>query len=93
MDLIDIHIEVPRVEYEKLTDDRLGEKSEDIRARMEKARQVQRQRFADTPLICNADMEPAEVREYCQVDEAGHSLLKAAMQQLAMSVRAFSTAF
>jgi magnesium chelatase family protein len=82
-------VEVPRVEYDKLTDDRLGEKSEDIRARVEKAREVQRQRFADTSLACNADMGPAEVREYCGVDEAGRSLLKAAMQQLAMSARAF----
>jgi magnesium chelatase family protein len=56
---------------------------------VEKAREVQRQRFAGTSLVCNADMGPAEVREYCQVDEAGRSLLKAAMQQLAMSARAF----
>ncbi len=82
LDRVDIHIEVPRVEYDKLTDNRLGEKSEDIRARVEKARQVQRQRFEGTALRCNADMGPAEVREYCQVDESGRSLLKAAMQQL-----------
>jgi magnesium chelatase family protein len=50
---------------------------------------VQRQRFVDTSLACNADMGPAEVREYCPVDEAGRSLLKAAMRQLAMSARAF----
>jgi magnesium chelatase family protein len=89
LDRIDIHVEVPRVEYEKLTDDRLGEPSASIRARVERAREVQRQRFADTSLSCNADMGPAEVREYCKVDEAGRSLLKAAMQQLAMSARAF----
>ena len=95
LDRIDIHGEVPRVEYEKLTDDRLGEKSEDIRARVEKAREMQRRRFASIgghgvpALRCNADMGPAEVREYCQVDEAGRSLLKAAMQQLSMSARAF----
>ena len=89
LDRVDIHIEVPRVEYDKLTDARLGEKSEDIRARVERAREVQRQRFEGTTLRCNADMGPAEVREYCQIDEAGRSLLKAAMQQLAMSARAF----
>ncbi len=95
LDRIDIHIEVPRVEYDKLTDDRLGEKSEDIRARVEKAREMQRRRFASIgghgvpALRCNADMGPAEVREYCGVDEAGRSLLKAAMQQLSMSARAF----
>jgi len=95
LDRIDIHVEVPRVEYDKLTDDRLGEKSEDIRARVEKAREMQRRRFAGIAghsvlsIRCNADMGPAEVREYCKVDEAGRSLLKAAMQQLAMSARAF----
>jgi magnesium chelatase family protein len=89
LDRIDIHIDVPRVEYDKLTDDRLGEPSEAIRARVEKARRAQRQRFAETGLSCNADMGPAEVREYCQLDEAGGSLLRAAMQQLQMSARAF----
>jgi magnesium chelatase family protein len=89
LDRIDIHIDVPRVEYEKLTDDRLGEPSEAIRARVERARRIQRQRFADTNLSCNADMGPAEVREYCEIDEPGRSLLRAAMQQLQMSARAF----
>jgi magnesium chelatase family protein len=89
LDRIDIHIEVPRVEYDKLTEDRLGEESENIRARVEKARGGQRRRFEGTALRCNADMGPAEVREYCRVDEAGRSLLKAAMQQLSMSARAF----
>ena len=89
LDRIDIHVEVPRVQYEKLTDDRLGEPSAAIRARVERARRTQRQRFADSELYCNADMGPAEVREYCQIDEAGRSLLRAAMQQLQMSARAF----
>ena len=56
------------------------EKSEDIRARVEKAREAQRQRFTGTSLICNADMGPAEVREYCRVDEAGRSLIELAAQ-------------
>ncbi len=46
-------------------------------------------RFEGTALACNADMGPAEVRQYCQVEEAGRGLLKAAIQQLAMSARAF----
>jgi len=60
---IDIHVEVPRVEYDKLANDRLGEPSPNIRARVEKAREAQRRRFAgrlggaegNTPLLCNAD--------------------------------------
>ena len=77
------------MEYEKLTDHRLVEKSEDIRVRVERARAVEQRRFEGTVLRCNADMGPAEVREYCRVDEAGRSLLKVAMQQLSMSARAF----
>ena len=89
LDRIDIHIEVPRVNYDKLTDDRLGEPSEAIRARVERARETQRARFADTPLSCNADMGPGEVRRICQLDETGRGLVRAAMQQLQMSARAF----
>jgi magnesium chelatase family protein len=89
LDRIDIHIDVPRVDYEKLTDDRLGEPSEAIRNRVERARRAQRHRFEGTPMTSNADMGPAEVREYCQVDDAGRSLLRAAMEQLQMSARAF----
>jgi len=89
LDRIDIHIEVPRVDYEKLTDDRLGEPSARIRERVERAREVQRRRFQGTALRCNADMGPAEVREVCRLDEAGRSLVRAAMKQLQMSARAF----
>jgi len=89
LDRIDIHIEVPRVDYEKLSGDRLSETSDKIRARVEAARARQRQRFAGTKLQCNADMGPGEVRKYCVVDEAGKNLLRAAMQQLQMSARAY----
>jgi magnesium chelatase family protein len=89
LDRIDIHIEVPRVEYEKLSGDRLGEPSAAIRARVEAARQRQARRFEGSRLLANADMGPAEVRDFCTVDEAGRSLLRAAMQQLQMSARAY----
>jgi magnesium chelatase family protein len=93
LDRIDIHIEVPRVEYEKLSDERLGEPSAAIQARVEAARECQRRRFAGAALLTNADMGPAEVREYCLVDDAGRSLLRAAMQQrpggTRMSARAY----
>jgi magnesium chelatase family protein len=89
LDRIDIHIEVPRVDYQKLTDERMGERSEALRGRVERARGVQRRRFAGTLLSCNADMGPTEVREVCRLDETGRSLVRAAMQQLQMSARAF----
>jgi magnesium chelatase family protein len=90
LDRIDIHVEVPRVEYEKLTDERLGEPSAAIRERVEAARERQRQRFAGVDrLQCNADMGPAEMREFCRVDDAGRNLLRTAMLQLQLSARAY----
>lgn len=89
LDRIDIHIQVPRVEYDKLSDSRLGEPSSVIRQRVEHARQIQRQRFADTPLSCNADMHPAEMRQFCNLDDAGRSLMKTAMAQMQLSARAY----
>jgi magnesium chelatase family protein len=89
LDRIDIHIQVPRVDYEKLSGDRLGEKSETIRARVEKTRERQRKRLVGTNLQCNGDMGPAEVRQHCVVEGAGKNLLRAAMQQMQMSARAY----
>jgi magnesium chelatase family protein len=90
LDRMDIYVEVPRVEYEKLSDNRLGETSAAIRARVEAARKLQRERFQATHgVTCNAEMRPAEIREFCQLDAAGQSLVKAAMRQLHLSARAY----
>jgi len=89
MDRIDIHVEVPRVEYDKLSDDRLGEPSSAIRERVEAAREVQRKRFGESRMTCNADMGVAEVRELFVVEAEGRSLLRSAMQQLGMSARPY----
>ena len=90
LDRIDIHVDVPRVNYEKLSGERLSEASAPIRARVIAARERQTQRFAATPKIrTNADMGPAEVRQFCQLDAAGQSLMRAAMRQLQLSARAY----
>jgi magnesium chelatase family protein len=95
MDRIDIHIQVPRVEYEKLASSRTGEPSSVIQARVETARDVQRKRFGspqggfENGVTCNADMRPAEVRKYCELDEAGKNLMKSASLQLQLSARAY----
>ena len=77
--------------YEKLTDNPLGESSERVRARVESAREKQRLRFVSTGLACNADTrsEPADVRKYCKLDEAGTALMRPAMSQLQFSARGF----
>ena len=89
LDRVDIFVEVPHIDYEKLSDDRLGEQSEKVQARVAAARARQHKRLAGTRLSCNAEMTPVEVREFCQAEEAARSLLKAAMTQLYLSARAF----
>jgi len=94
LDRIDVHIEVPRVDYDKLSDERLGEPSNAIQERVETARQVQRERFGDqtdgeTLIGSNSDMRPAEVRQYCQLDDTGSALMRTAMSQLQLSARAY----
>lgn len=89
LDRIDIHIQVPRVDYEKLSDSRLGEPSAIIQQRVESARQRQRERLAETSLTCNADMRPAEIRQHCTLDDTCRSLMKTAMNQLQLSARAY----
>ena len=89
IDRIDIFVEVPHIDYEKLADDRLGEESTKARERVKAARAIQKERFRGTGLTCNAEMMPTEVREYCQTEESARSLLKAAMKQLYLSARAF----
>ena len=90
LDRIDIHVEVPRVEYEKLSDSRFGESSTTVRARVEAAREKQRVRFAGKDgLTANADMRPAEVRKFCTLDETGKTLMQTAMSQLQLSARGY----
>ncbi len=89
LDRLDIHVQVPRVKYEKLSSERLGEPSEAIRGRVCRARKVQQHRFQGTRMLTNADMGPAELRSYCVLDSAGQSLIKAAVRQLNLSARAY----
>jgi len=90
LDRVDIHVEVPRVPFEKLSNQRLGESSAAVRQRVEMARAVQRERLTGANgLQTNADMGPAELRQFCTVDETCSNLLKAAMRQLQLSARAY----
>lgn len=89
LDRIDIHVEVPRVPFEKLSNNRTGESSAAVRERVERARAIQRDRFDGSNLQINADMGPGEIRQFCPIDEASTNLLKAAMRQMHLSARAY----
>ena len=65
------HVEVPRVEYEKISDRRRGEPSAAVRARVEGARERQRRRFQGLSILTNGEMGPAEVHKFCDIDQAG----------------------
>ena len=89
LDRIDIFVDVPHIDYEKLTEDKPGESSDKVRTRVKAAHEIQIGRFQGIKLKCNADMTPKEVKEFCTVEPAAQSLLRAAMKQLHLTGRAF----
>lgn len=90
LDRIDIHIEVTPVPFEKLSEDRRGESSLKIRERVTAAREIQSERYEEMENIhYNAQMGPSQLRDFCQLDEAGKALLKTAMERLNLSARAY----
>jgi magnesium chelatase family protein len=89
LDRIDIFVDVPHIDYEKLTEDKPGERSDAVRARVKASHEIQLERFRGTRLKCNADMSSKEVREFCTAESAAQGLLRAAMKQLHLTGRAF----
>ncbi|MBC7417293.1 MAG: YifB family Mg chelatase-like AAA ATPase [Pedobacter sp.] len=90
LDRIDLHVEVTPVNFSELASSRDAEKSNEIRQRVIKAREIQDKRFAeDENLHCNAQMSPKMVRKVCQISDAGVALLKTAMERLGLSARAY----
>jgi magnesium chelatase family protein len=90
LDRIDIQIEVPAVKYRELTDRTDGESSAKIVGRVEKARELQLDRFQGTKVHCNAQMTSRLIRKYCEPDPAGHRLLEVVTERMGFSARAFT---
>jgi len=89
LDRIDVYVDVPRVEYDKLVEERPAERSACVRERVSAARARQAARFAGTGLLTNAEMGPAEVGVHCRLDQAGRELLRQATAQLNLSARGY----
>ncbi|OGC91088.1 MAG: magnesium chelatase [candidate division Zixibacteria bacterium RBG_16_48_11] len=90
LDRIDIHIEVPAVKFKELSGQPTGEKSSAIRERVNRARQIQLERFKNEKhIFCNAHMESKEIRKYCEIDEKSLELLRMAITKLGLSARAY----
>jgi magnesium chelatase family protein len=90
LDRIDIHLEVPAVHYQALTEQGGGEPSEAIRERVDRARLVQRERFAKRPgIYANAHMAPRDIRAFCRVTDGADALLRTAITRLGLSARGY----
>lgn len=89
LDRIDIHIEVPKVEFQQLSDKRKSETSQQIRERVLNARRIQAERFRDTEINYNAQMGRREIEKYCDLDASSELLIKNAMEKLNLSARAY----
>lgn len=88
LDRFDLHIEVPSVKYDELSQKKKGESSSDIRKRVDKARKIQLERYKDAGVFCNAQLTNALVEKYCSLSEDANAILKAAFENLNLSARA-----
>ena len=89
MDRIDLYVEVPHVKYEKLTDEKIEGSSQEIRQKVEKAREIQLERFSNDGIITNSEMNIPLIKRHCKTDEQGDRLLRNAVNNLHMSARGF----
>ncbi len=90
LDRIDIQMNVPPVEYRELASTREGEPSDDIRRRVERARDGQRERFAGDRFSVNSRMESRHIRKHCRLDDESRNLMRQAMEQIGLSARTYT---
>ncbi len=91
MDRIDLHIEVPAVRFEELTEGRVGETSRTIRSRVILTRETQRKRFKKFKgVYYNAQLTPKMLEQYCRIDDSGKAMLKTAMERMGLSARSYA---
>ena len=89
LDRIDLHVEVPPVEYEQLSSDEDGENSADILARVIAARQLQIDRYAGSGIVCNARLSSSLMKKHCALSPAADKLMSTAFERLGLSARAY----
>ena len=89
MDRIDIHVEVPRLQHDELLQPPRGEGSKTVRERVRATREIQTRRFENSSTFTNAGMTSAQTRKHCRLDDEGAGLLKAAIDRLGLSARAY----
>jgi magnesium chelatase family protein len=91
LDRIDIHIEVPSIEFEELNSKATNESSADIRERVLKAREIMSKRYKDEQvrIQCNSQLSSAQIRKYCKLDSDAENILKLAFERMGLSARGY----
>jgi len=89
LDRIDIHLDVPFVEVEKLTGQEVPEDSKTIKKRVEKARKIQIKRFKGSKMLTNSEMRSTQIKQFCQITREALELLKMAISQMNLSARGY----
>ena len=89
LDRVDIHLDVPNLPVEKLTNEVVAEDSKTIRKRVVNARKIQKDRFKEKGILTNSEMSNALIKQFCQPDKEGLDLLKMAISNLNLSARAY----
>lgn len=90
LDRLDLHIEVPPVDFSDLSSAKSGESSQDIRKRVNAARSIQIERYKNDGIVCNARLTAALLDKYCVLDEKATQLLKNAFDRMGLSARAYN---
>ncbi|WP_028776221.1 YifB family Mg chelatase-like AAA ATPase [Shimazuella kribbensis] len=88
LDRIDLHVEVPKVDFGTLSSRATNESSATVRDRVNQARQIQNERFSKSTTLCNSTMTPSEIKEYCELDSQSQELLRLSFDSLGLSARA-----
>lgn len=89
LDRIDIHIEVPRVKYEKLASEKVAEESAKVKKRVEGAREVQRVRFKNSKIKTNSEMGSKNIKEFCKLEDSAEKLIGQAVDSMKLSARVY----
>ena len=89
LDRIDIHLEVPPLNYEELMDEKISESSKDIKRRVLKAKEIQKKRYNNSSYSYNALLTPKEIKKHCKLTDEAKELLKLAIAELNFSGRAY----
>ena len=87
LDRIDLHVNVPSVEYEAMRRKQVPESSAEVKKRVDAARAIQKERFAGTGVACNAHMTPSQIANFCRLDQAGEALMKNAFDRMGLTAR------